>query len=127
MGFFSWALTGSKRNYAAYEVKFYVVVRAVEHFKGFLLSTEFILRTDHAAFRNLLGRDMPPTTRVKRWILRLSEYNFKIKYQRGKENIISDVLCRLPHVNSENVEKSTNLDSRMRLEKLTSPNQKLVE
>ena len=110
VGFFSRALTGSERNYAAYEVKLYAVVRLVEHFRMFLLGKEFLLRTDHAALRNLLRRDLPPTTRVERWILRISEYNFKIEYQRGQDNVIADVLSRLPFAGAKNVEKSTALD-----------------
>ena len=54
MGFFSRALTGSERNYAAYEVELFAVVRAVAHFRMFELGKEFLLRTDHAAFCNLL-------------------------------------------------------------------------
>ena len=110
VGFFSWALTGSERNYAAYEVELYAVVRAVEHFRMFLLGKEFFLRTDHAALRNLLRRDLPPTTRVKRWIICVSEYNFKIEYQRGQDNVIADVLSRLPFAGTINVEKSTAFD-----------------
>ena len=72
VGFYSRALSGSERNYAAYEVELYAVVRAVEHFRMFLLGKEFLLRTDHAALRNLLHLDLTPTTRVERWILRLS-------------------------------------------------------
>ena len=101
MGFFSRALTGSELNYAEYEVELYAVVRAVEHFKIFLLGKEFLLRTDNAALRNLLRRDLPPTTRVERWILRLSEHNFKIEYQRGQDNVIADVLSRLPFFRCE--------------------------
>ena len=37
VGFFSRALTGSERNYAAYEVELDSVVRAIEHFRMFLL------------------------------------------------------------------------------------------
>ena len=105
VGFFLKALTGSERNYAAYEVDLYAVVRAVEQFRMFVFSKEFRLRTDHAAFRNLLQRDLPPTTKVKRWILRLSEYNVKIKYQRGQDNVIADVFSRLPIAGAKNVEK----------------------
>ena len=79
----------------------YVVVRAVEHFRMFLLGKEFLLRTDHSAIRNLLRRDLPPTTRVERWILRLSEYIFRIEYQRGQDNVIADVLSRLPFATAE--------------------------
>ena len=67
----------------------------------FLLGKEFLLRTDHAALRNLLRRDLPPTTRVERWILRLSEYTFRIEYKRGQDNVIADVLSRLPFAGAE--------------------------
>ncbi len=73
----------------------YAVVRSVEHFRIFLLGKEFLLRTDHAALRNLLRRDLPPTTRVERWILQLSEYTFRIEYKRGQDNVSADVLSRL--------------------------------
>ena len=74
VGFFSRALTGSERNYAAYELELNAVVRAIENFCMFLLDREFLLRTDHAALRKLLLRNLPPTSRVKRWILRFSKY-----------------------------------------------------
>ena len=37
VGFKSRFLTGSERNYVAYELEMYAVVRAVEHFRMFLL------------------------------------------------------------------------------------------
>ena len=110
VGFYSRGLTGSERNYAAYELELYAVVRAVEHFRMFLLGKEFFLRTEHAPLCNLLRRDLPPTTRVKRWILCLSEYNFKIEYQRGQDNVIADVLSRLPFASAVNFDKTTALD-----------------
>ena len=52
--FFSKSLTGSERNYVAYEYEMNAVVRAVEHFRMFLLGKEFLLHTDYSALRNLL-------------------------------------------------------------------------
>ena len=49
-----------------------------------LLGLEFHLRSDHAGLRNLLRRDFTPTSLVERLILRLSEYNFKIEYIKGR-------------------------------------------
>ena len=95
MGFLSRALSGSERNYAAYELEMYAVVRAVDHFRMFLLEREFLLRTDYAALAKLLRGDLPPNTRVERWILRLSEYMFRIQHQREVDNVIADVLSRL--------------------------------
>ena len=85
-------------------------MHAVEHFNMFLLGKNFLLNIDHAALRNLLRRDLPPTTRVERWILRISEYNFKIEYQRGQDNVIADVFSRLPFASAKNVKKSSTLD-----------------
>ena len=66
VSFFSKAFTDSERNYAAYQVKLYAVVRAVEHFRMFLFGRELLLQTDHAALRNLLRPDLPAITRVER-------------------------------------------------------------
>ncbi|MCP6726040.1 hypothetical protein NL526_28690, partial [Klebsiella pneumoniae] len=37
VGFFTRSLAGSERNYVAYELEMYAVVRATEHFRMFLL------------------------------------------------------------------------------------------
>jgi hypothetical protein len=63
---FSRALSGSKNNFSVYKLEMYAVVRAVEHFRIYLLGSPFYLRTDHAAVMNLLKRDLPLTTRVKK-------------------------------------------------------------
>ena len=112
VGFFSRALTGSERNYAAYKLELYAVVRAVENFRMFLLGRKFLLRTDHAALRNLLRRHPPPTSRVERWILRLSEYNFRIEYKRGQDNVMADVLSRLPFAAAQEGGKPSDPDKR---------------
>ena len=111
VGFFSKALSGSERNYSAYELEMYAVVRAVEHFRMFLLGREFLLRTDHAALGKLLHRDIPPTSRVERWILRLSEYVFRIEHQPGAENVVADVLSRLPFASGEQASTSGTVSS----------------
>ena len=103
-------MRGSERKYAAYVVELYAVVRTVKHFRMFLLSKEVLLRTDHAALRNLLRRDLPPTSRVDRWSFSLSKYTFKIEYQSGQDNIIANVLSRLLFVSAQNSDKSNSLD-----------------
>ena len=105
--FFSRALTGSKRNYGAYKLEMYAVVRAVEHFRMLLLDRDFFLRTDHAALGKLLRRDLPFTSRNEQWILRLSEYVFRIEHKPGVENVIADVLSRLPFASGEQTPQVT--------------------
>ena len=93
--FFSRCLTNLEQNYIAFEFEMYVMVRAVQHFRMFLLRKEFLLRSDHSAHRNLFRRDLSPTTQVERWILRLLEYKFRIKYQEGQDTVIAEVFLRL--------------------------------
>ena len=73
-------------------------------------NAKFLLRTDHAALAKLLRRNLPPTTRVERWILRLSEYMFRIQHQRGIDNVIADVVTRL-QIARGSVEDSTSSSS----------------
>ena len=51
VGFYIGSLTGSERNYVAYEWEMYAVVRAIEHFRRFLLGKEILLPpiTQHSA------------------------------------------------------------------------------
>lgn len=74
----------------------YAVMCAAEHFRVFLLGRPFLVLTNNMAHFNLHRRDLPTTTRVKRLILRLSEYVLKIAYQQIRANFIADVLYRLP-------------------------------
>ena len=130
VGFFSRALSGSERNYGAYELEMYAVVRAMEHFRMFLVGKSFLLRTDHAALAKLLRRDLPPTSRVERWILRLSEYTFRIEHQPGKDNVMADVLSRLPFASAASGEPakailSSNSSEQTRMEcRISDPSEK---
>ena len=111
VAFFSRALTSTERNYSAYELEMYAVVRAVERFRVYLLGRPFLLRTDHMALVNLLKRNLPPTSRVEKWILRLSEYNFQIEHQKGIANVMADILSRLPFASGvEKAETSQNAE-----------------
>ena len=39
-------------------------------------------------------------SRLERWALRLSEFDFTIKHKRGKDNVNANGLARLPIINS---------------------------
>lgn len=74
----------------------YTVVQVVKNFRVFLFITESLFRTDYMALVRLLDRDLPPTTRIKRLILSLSKYQFKIEHKKRKKNVTADVISRLP-------------------------------
>jgi len=53
--------------------------------------------TDHQALRWLQKLESP-TGRLGRWMLELQQYNFDVKYRRGRLNRVADALSRLPVV-----------------------------
>lgn len=69
----------------------YAVVGAVKNLRVVLLGLEILLWTDDMALERLLNRDLPLTTRIEQWILRLSKSSFLKEHQK-KENILADVL-----------------------------------
>ena len=95
VGFYSKALTATERRYSTYEREMLAVVKATRHYRVFLFGRPFVLRTDHAALKNIFSTKMKDTARIERWILALSPYVFEIESIPGKENIVADALSRV--------------------------------
>nr|GEX34063.1 hypothetical protein [Tanacetum cinerariifolium] len=51
VSFFSGKLSGSRLNYTTYDVEFYAIVRALRHWKHYLMHNEFILNSNHEALK----------------------------------------------------------------------------
>lgn len=63
----------------------------------FLWARRFVLRTDHQALVTLLGaKNGRASMRIGRWVERLKNYNFEVKFKAGITNLIPDMLSRLP-------------------------------
>jgi hypothetical protein len=61
--------------------------------RHYLLGRRLVLMTDHYGFRHLF--DQPKLNdRQARWMGLLSEFYFKIKHIKGKENRVVDALNR---------------------------------
>ena len=60
----------------------------------YLMYEKFTVFTDHSTLYWLLTID-DPSGRLIRWRLRLAEYDFDVKYKKGKINTEPDALSRL--------------------------------
>lgn len=96
-------LNNHEQNYATIDKELLAVVWGVRYFRPYLFGREFELQTDHQPIKWLhskcAGKDINP--RLQRWLLQLGEYNIKIDYIKGKENIIADFLSRINDENRE--------------------------
>lgn len=94
------SLTEVEMKYAQLEKESLAIIFACEHFHQYLYGRSFELETDHRPLEHIFkpkislqGKSNP--ARVERWVLRLQEYDFKVVYRPGKDNL-ADPLSRLP-------------------------------
>jgi hypothetical protein len=92
--FFSKNYTPAQKKYSTSEKELLAIVMAVEFFHPFLYGKRFTIYTDHLPLTFLMNKKNPHP-RLERWILRLSLYDFIIKFRPGKKNIVADFLSRL--------------------------------
>ena len=71
------------------------MIWAVQILRPYLEGKHFTVFTDHAALRWMFSL-ADATNRLARWRLRLLEFDFEIRYRKGAENTVADVISRLP-------------------------------
>ena len=95
IGYFSKKLLPYQINYTITELECLAIVEGIEYFHHYLYDNKFIVITDHQALKWLKGIKKP-NSRLFKWTLKLSQYNFEVKYSPGKDNIEADALSRGP-------------------------------
>lgn len=92
------ALTEAERNYSQIHREALAIVFAVKKFHQFLYGRHFLLRTDHKPLISIFGpgNGVPVMTasRLQRWAVFLSAYNFEIEFVKTDKNV-ADALSRL--------------------------------
>ena len=96
LAFTSKTLNKAQRNYSASEKEIFAVVHALEHWRFYVESAKkVIVYTDHQALTWLFKSDVLKG-RLARWVLRLQDFQFEVRYKPGLENTIPDCLSRAP-------------------------------
>ena len=98
--FVSRSLNEAEKNYSQIEREALSVIFTCERFRNFLLGSVFIIKNDHKPLKKLFGNDsaipVNCSSRLQRWALRLSQFNYTFEYIKGCDNIHADFLSRLP-------------------------------
>lgn len=86
-------LNEAEINYATIEKEMLAIIWACKHFRPYLYGNKFIICTDHKPLTWLFSLK-EHNSRLMRWKLKLEEYNYEIKYTKGKSNQ-ADTLSRI--------------------------------
>ena len=88
IAYFSEKLNEAKLKYSTYDKEFYAIVRALMHWRHYLVHREFILHTDHEALKYINGQHKLNARRAK-WVEYLQEFTFVLKHKAGKDNVVA--------------------------------------
>lgn len=100
IAYMSKSLNKNEQNYSTTERETLAVITALEHWRCYLDNgKQFTVFTDHAALKWFINLSNP-SGRLARWSVRLSCFNFILKHKKGKENLVPDLLSRIPNANT---------------------------
>jgi transposase InsO family protein len=89
-------LNSAESKYSTTELELLAFLFATKQFRCYLYGREFTVYTDHRALKWLLNLQ-DPSSRLTRWAMKLSEYDFKVEHRPGTKMRHADALSR--HVN----------------------------
>lgn len=92
-------LNSSEINYSTIEKELLAIVWATKYFRPYLFGRKFKIVTDHKPLQWVMNLK-EPNSRLTRWRLKLSEFNFTTVYKQGKYNTNADALSRI-EINNE--------------------------
>lgn len=105
--FRSRTLTAAERNYPILHRELLAVVFAFEKFYKYVLGKSTKLLTDHKPLIPILKAGLnlaTVTTRVQRYLLRLTPFDFQVSHVRGQSNVLADFSSRFPSVGGQSLE-----------------------
>lgn len=88
-------LNEAEKNYPIHELECYAIIHAFKKWKCYLEGSRVTIQTDHKSLQYLQTQKQL-SRRMSRWSQFLQQFDFEITYVKGKENLVPDILSRIP-------------------------------
>jgi hypothetical protein len=86
-------LNSAESKYSTTELELLAFLFATKQFRSYLYGRRFTVYTDHRALKWLLNLQ-DPSSRLTRWAVKLSEYDYKVEHRPGTQMQHADALSR---------------------------------
>lgn len=110
--FVSGTLSKAEKNYSQLEREALAIIFCVKKFHKYLYGRSFILVSDHAPLKVIFdpnkSMSIMSASRIVRWNVILSAYDYQIEYRKGTQMVEADMLSRLPLEEATGVDNSIN-------------------
>lgn len=98
--FESATLTPAQQNYSQIDKEALAVIFAITKFHKYLIGNKFTIYSDHQSLKTLFSESkkipVQASSRLIRWSILLSAYDYKIEYKKGISIPQADAMSRLP-------------------------------
>ncbi|GJX16751.1 putative reverse transcriptase domain-containing protein [Tanacetum coccineum] len=91
-----------EKNYTTHDLELGAVKFSLKIWRHYLYGTKSVIYTDHKSFQHIFSQK-ELNMRQRRWIELFSDYDCKIRYHLGKENVVADALSRKERINPKRV------------------------
>jgi hypothetical protein len=91
LAFFSRAIAPHHAKLAAYEQELIGLVKAVRHWRPYLWTRPFVMRTDHFSLKYLLDQWLS-TIPQHAWVSKLFGYEFSVEFKPERQNVAADAV-----------------------------------
>ncbi|GJU83958.1 putative reverse transcriptase domain-containing protein [Tanacetum coccineum] len=98
----NWQLKIYEKNYTTHDLELGVVVFALKIWRHYLYGTKSIIYTNHKSLQHIFNQK-ESNMHHRRWIELFSDYDCKIRYHPGKENVVADALSRKERIKPKRI------------------------
>jgi len=93
LAYFSQSLGPKAAAQSTYHKEALAIIEALKKWRHYFLGNLLIIRTDHQSLKYMIDQRLAEGVQHK-LLLKLLEFDYKIEYKKGKENLAADALSR---------------------------------